>query len=211
MAIETLDVVSGGRGLTSLVGRATGLDASASARFRMRGDQSLDVFVTTPFEVLASRRIEGTISRDGAVVAATDLLAALQNGSSEVGQARDANWPGAMPPQEGFKLVDSLPVTVVRQLADEGQELTRQFSGPLGPPTSLLNQTVITVEGDDASVEIPMRMVFTCTALGLIPGFAAPIEVPRHLRVSTASRWVRIDSPYGSVYFSRGLGNVLAL
>lgn len=213
MAMETLDVDSGARGLISLLGRATGLDASASARVRKRSDDSLDVFVTTPFEVVASRRIVGTVSRDGAVVAATDLLGALQDGSREIGQARDPNWPGALPPEAGFELVETLPVTVVRQLADEGQNLTRQFSGPMGPPASLLNQNVITVDGDGGTdaVEIPMRMIFTCTSLGLIPGFAAPIEVPRHLRVSAAGRWVRLDAPYGSVYFSRGLGNVLAL
>ena len=51
-----------------------------------------------------------------------------------------------------------------------------------------------------------MRMIFTCTALGLIPGFAAPIDVPRHLRIATAGRWVRMDAPFGSVYHSTGLG-----
>ena len=50
-----------------------------------------------------------------------------------------------------------------------------------------------------------MRMIFACTALGLIPGFAAPIDVPRHLRVSTVGRWVRVDAPFGSVYRSTSL------
>lgn len=211
MPAETLEVTSGGPGLISLLGRATGLDASASARLRERDDASIDVFVTTPFEVTASRRITGRLSRDGAVVSAADLLGAVQTGARTIGPARDPNWPGALPPETGFQLVDTLPVAVVRQLADEGQNLARQFSGPMGPPSSLLSQTVITVQGEGLSVEIPMRMVFTCTSLGLIPGFSAPMDIPRHLRVATAGRWVRVDAPFGSVYRSTGLGNVLAL
>lgn len=207
---EWVSVEEGAAGLMSLVGRATGLDASASARFRERGDGTIDVFVTTPFDVIAARRIVGEVSRDGAVVAASDLLNALQKQVTEVGTARDPNWPGSLPPQDGFRELDVLPVTVVRQLADDGQALTRQFSGPLGPPASLLDQTVITVTGETGTtVDIPMRMVFACINLGLIPSFSAGMDIPRHLRVAGVGRWVRIDSPFGSVYRSGGLGNVL--
>lgn len=213
MPVESLHVTQGAAGLRALVGRAVGLDAAASVRFRDRGDGSIDAFVTTPFEVVASRRIRGEVSRDGAVVAASDLLNALHAESPEIGQARDPNWPGSLPPLHNYEELDTLPVSVVRQLADEGQSLTRQFSGPMGPPASLLNQTVITVEHEHTgtTVEIPMRMIFTCTSLGLIPGFSAPMDIPRHLRVSASGRWVRLDAPFGSVYRSTGLGNVLAI
>lgn len=207
--MESLRITQGAPGLTALVGRATGLDASASARFQvLDADAStVDVFVTTPFDCIAARRVSGEASRDGAVVATSDLLTALQEGRAEIGAARDPNWPGALPPREGFTVRDEVPVSVARQLADKGRELARQFSGPMGPPKSLLDSTVLTVDAEsDSPVEIPMRMIFTCTSLGLIPGFAAPIEVPRHLRVSTAGRWVRIDAPFGSVYHSTGLG-----
>ncbi len=211
MPVESLHVTDGAAGLRALVGRAADLDASASARFRDRGDGSVDVFVTTPFETVASRRVLGEVSRDGAVVAATDLFDALGSGATEIGPARDPNWPGSLPPLQNYEELDTLPVSVVRSLADEGQALARQFSGPMGPPASLLNQTVITVEHDQSGtkVEIPMRMIFTCTSLGLIPGFSAPMDVPRHLRVSAAGRWVRLDAPFGTVYLSTGLGNVL--
>ncbi|MGP6174467.1 hypothetical protein [Corynebacterium sp. A21] len=204
MIQETLALREGSPGLQALLGRAVGLDASASARLRQRGEQ-IEVFVTTPFEVVGSRRATGTVGRDGAVVGAHELLQALQNDSTEIGLPRDPNWPGALPPVSGFALVDTLPVTVVRELADQGQALARQFSGPLGPPANMLNQTVLTVSGNGLEAEVSMRMIFTCTALGLIPGFAAPIEIPRHLRVSVSGRWVRIDAPYGSVYRSTGL------
>lgn len=205
MLTESLRVDAGAPGLQALLSRATGIDASASARFRHLDDDTLDVFVTTPFEVVAARRIRGRASRDGAVVSAHALLTALHEGVEEVGPASDPNWPGALPPAEGFRLLDNLPVTVVRDLSDQGQALARQFSGPLGPPSSLLNQTVVTVTDGEREAEIPMRMIFACTSLGLIPGFAAPVDIPRHLRVSAVGRWVRVDAPFGSVYRSLGL------
>ncbi len=201
---ESLRILDGAAGLQSLIGRATDLDASASVRFRQLGDW-VDVFVTTPFQVVASRRVQGEASRDGAVVSAVELLDALRAGTPTIGPARDPNWPGALPPATGFQLLDEIPVDIVRDLSDKGQALARQFSGPLGPPASLLDQTVLTVTGEDGTAEIPMRTIFTCTSLGLIPGFAAPIDIPRHLRVSQIGRWVRVDAPFGTVYRSTTL------
>ncbi|MFH0412200.1 hypothetical protein ACG98H_08890 [Corynebacterium sp. L4756] len=219
---ESLVLYGGGAGIVSFLARVTGIDASAMVRLRQLTDGSdgnppvVDVFATTPFEVVAARRLQGTVSRDGAVVGADTMLSALNatdvsSASMDaplelnLGRPRDPSWPGALPPATGFKLIDNLPVDVVRHLADEGQKLARQFSGPMGPPQSLMNQTVVTAESGDVSVEIPMRMIFACTNLGLIPSFAAPMDVPRHLRVSGLSRWVRIDAPFGSVYHSNRL------
>ena len=211
MVNESLELRGGGPGLRALIARAVGLDVAALVRLRQLDENTVDVFVTTPFEVVASRRVEGTVSRDGAVVSANALHEALllgdaEPGTLELGPARDPSWPGALPPATGFVLLDTLPVEVVRELSDKGQQLARQFSGPLGPPASLLNQTVVTVTGPEhQEVGIPMRMIFACTNLGLIPGFAAPMDIPRHLRVSGLGRWVRVDAPFGSVYRSTRL------
>ncbi|ANE04679.1 hypothetical protein [Corynebacterium crudilactis] len=204
--LETLSVTSGARGLQALIARAVGLDKMASVRFRQLTPDVVDVFVTTPFGVSASRRVNGVVRRDGAAVGAQDLLQALSENREEIGAARDASWPGSLPPATGFTLIDELPTHVVRTLADQGQALARQFSGPMGPPASLMDQEVISAEGNGKTAHIPMRTVFTCTSLGLIPGFEAPNEVPRHLRVSVNGRWTRVDAPYGSVYHSAGLG-----
>ncbi|WP_448854770.1 hypothetical protein [Corynebacterium frankenforstense] len=246
---EFLELSDGASGLQALVSRAVGLDATALARLQQRGE-FVEVFVTTPFDVVASRRVRGTASRDGAVVSARRLLDELiVYNSAEpssrhlaLGSPRDPSWPGALPPAQGFKEIDRVPVDVVRTLADKGQSLARQFSGPLGPPRSLLDQTVLEVSstpggqesstatgtsgaggagaaagvdgaavgdpGPDAAVEkveIPMRMIFTCTSLGLIPGFAASTDIPRHLRVAKLGRWVRLDAPFGTVYRSTRL------
>ena len=184
MATETLTIERGGRGLISLLQRAVALQDRAMARFSTVSDAAVDVFVTTPFAVIASRRVAGSCSRDGAAVLVSDLLA----------DATDTTMTAAA-------------MDVVQRLSDQGRALARQFSGPLGPPQSLMDQAVITVNDD---TEIPMRLVFTLTALGLIPGMDAPAAIPRHLRVSRNSRWVRVDAPFGSAYHSSGI-NLLAL
>ncbi|MCF4007451.1 hypothetical protein L1O03_09770 [Corynebacterium uropygiale] len=202
---ERLEIGEGARGVRTLVGRACGLDASTLARLRNYDEYSVEVVLRTPFDVLASRRAHGRCIRDGAVVAARDLLEALSGPLSptrtelEIGPAHDPSWPGSLPPREGFVLLDEIPADVVRRLSDEGRALARQFSGPLGPPASLLNQTVLTVEGKTPR-SLPMRMIFACTSLGLVPGPGVPLSVPRHLRVSASGRWTRIDAPFGTVY-----------
>ncbi|MGY6463072.1 hypothetical protein ACXIUA_03960 [Corynebacterium sp. UMB8791] len=204
---ETLTVEQGERGLRALLQRALALQDDAYARFQRVGEHDVDVFVTTPFDCVVSRRVRGTVSRDGAVVPARRVLEVLETSTGALGAAQDQNWPGALPPAQGFVLREEVPISTARQLADEGRNLARQFAGPLGPPVSLLDAVVITVDADDRGpkLEIPMRAVFTCTSLGLIPGFEAPIEVPRYLRVSSAGRWVRIDAPFGTVYHSTSL------
>ena len=207
MATETLTIERGGRGLISLLQRAVALQGRAMARFSTVSDAAVDVFVTTPFAVIASRRVAGSCSRDGAAVLVSDLLADATD-TTMTAAALDAGWGmGALPPVAGFELLDEIPADVVQRLSDQGRALARQFSGPLGPPQSLMDQAVITVNND---TEIPMRLVFTLTALGLIPGMDAPAAIPRHLRVSRNSRWVRVDAPFGSAYHSTGI-NLLAL
>ena len=207
MATETLTIERGGRGLISLLQRAVALQDRAMARFSTVSDAAVDVFVTTPFAVIASRRIAGSCSRDGAAVLVSDLLADATD-TTMTAVAMDAGWGmGALPPVAGFELLDEIPADVVQRLSDQGRALARQFSGPLGPPQSLMDQAVITVNDD---TEIPMRLVFTLTALGLIPGMDAPAAIPRHLRVSRNSRWVRVDAPFGSAYHSTGI-NLLTL
>ena len=207
MATETLTIERGARGLISLLQRAVALQDRAMARFSTVSDAAVDVFVTTPFAVIASRRVTGSCSRDGAAVLVSDLLADATD-TTMTAVAMDAGWGmGALPPTTGFELLDEIPADVVQRLSDQGRALARQFSGPLGPPQSLMDQAVITVNDD---TEIPMRLVFTLTALGLIPGMDAPAAIPRHLRVSRNSRWVRVDAPFGSAYHSSGI-NLLTL
>ena len=133
----------GARGLTALLSRALALDAQASARIQEVSEGQLDVFVTTPFDAIASRRTSGSTTHPGATVSARAMLDALKSGAAEVGPARDTAWPGALPPASGFIAREEVPIGVARRLADEGRNLARQFSGPAGPPRSLLDGVVL--------------------------------------------------------------------
>ena len=124
-------IEQGARGLTALLSRALALDAQASARIQKVGEGQLDVFVTTPFDAIASRRTSGSTTDPGATVSARAMLDALKSGATEVGAARDTAWPGALPPASGFIAREEVPIGVARRLADEGRNLARQFSGPV--------------------------------------------------------------------------------
>lgn len=196
--MKAIEVTSGEPGMQAMLQRANALDAQAKVRLQQVG-QAANVYVTTPFGVLACRRVAGQV-RNTAPLRADNWM--------PVG-----DWPGALPPAEGFQLIDTVPADVAHDLAEQGRSLARQFSGPLGPPASLLEQNVLTVEDHSSgmSVNIPMRMVFACTAMGFVPPAYHDLpEIPRTLRVSTAGSWVRIDAPFGSVYFAKRL-NLLTL
>ncbi|MFC2548336.1 MAG: hypothetical protein ACFNWU_03130, partial [Corynebacterium matruchotii] len=108
MATETLTIERGGRGLISLLQRAVALQDRAMARFSTVSDAAVDVFVTTPFAVIASRRVAGSCSRDGAAVLVSDLLADATD-TTMTAVAMDAGWGmGALPPTTGFELLDEI-------------------------------------------------------------------------------------------------------
>lgn len=191
-------LTDGQQGAVAMLQRALRIDAATLARLRQRGDH-VDIFVQTPFGVLGSRTAVGTLEGGEVVARAEDLVTALAGG--EVADAQ-VLWQGVLPPETGFQLVDEVPAGVVSDLARKGKDLVRQFSGPLGPPVSLLNQDVLQVSGGGVEVGIPMRMIFAAVNLGFVPG--AQLDVPRHLRVSANGRWVRLDAAFGTVWYQSG-------
>lgn len=174
---------------TAMLQRAVRLDPEAYAR--VKGGE---LFVTTPFGVVASRRARFQASRDGAAVHAAELLAGPECAPM------DLMWPGALPPAEGFMLIDVVPAADVYTLATQGKALARQFNRP---PKSLLDQEVLTVSNGEATAALPMRAIFALVNLGFIP--AEFSDHPQQLRVSQCGRWTRVDAPFGTVYHSTGL------
>lgn len=215
---DTFRITQGAHGLMAVALRVQHLNSAALARVADLGDGSCDIFFTTPFGVTVARRVRGTVSRDGVVIPIMELIEGLKEEEAEGAavdacelsfHSHDGAWPGALPPLSAFQLLDEIPAADALRLADEGRALARQFSGPLGPPASLLDQEVIHVTSADGTKDcaIPMRSIFACAALSFIPPLGAnlPASIPRTLRVSVAGRWVRIDAPFGSVYRNEGL------
>jgi hypothetical protein len=65
-------------------------------------------------------------------------------------------------------------------------------------PVSLLDQEVINASGAGITIGIPMRCLFALTAMGFVDANGV-------VRVRTFRSWLRIDAPFGSVYYRRQL------
>lgn len=192
--------------LGAFVARAVRLDQSAAVRLRQRpGQERLDLWVSTPFDALVTRAAAGTVTPTDLTVAGSDLLAALAIVGGErmdPGLARDLLWRSALPPAQGWTVVDDVPAAVLGELADRGVALAREHPGPQGtPPASLLDQTVITVKGSGYDVAVPLRCLFALSGMGFVASAQAgsPASADEPVRISATDSWLRIDARYGAV------------
>lgn len=185
------------------------------------------VWVKTPFGPLAMRTARVQVLPDDVVIPASELkdIAARAlaqevfsdelNGEGlatssaptlpyRVSAQSAAAWPGFLPVLDGWQTVDYVPATAFRTLERQAREVASESSGPLGLPTSLLDQKVLTVSsgaGTDVAQElvadITMRDVFALCAMGFVPERPNDREP---VRVSSNSRWHRLDGRFGSIF-----------
>ncbi|MEY7972550.1 hypothetical protein AB8O38_11170 [Saccharomonospora xinjiangensis] len=185
--------------LGAFVARAVRLDAATAVRLRQRNEHLVEAWATTPFDVLVTRSVEGEVTPSDVTVSGNELLAALtvaRVDAMDPGPPRDLLWRSELPSVNGWRAVDSLPVTVVSDLADRGVELARENVGPHGtPPASLMDQTVLTVSGSQDEVKIPMRCLFALSGMGFVDSSVGEDTV----RVSATDSWLRLDARYGAV------------
>lgn len=185
--------------LSAFVARAVRLDGTTAVRLRRRGDDVVEAWTATPFEVLATRAVAGTVTPADVTVSGNELLAALAVAGGEVmdpGPARDLLWHAELPVSDRWQKVDELPVGVVSELADRGVALARDNAGPHGtPPASLMDQAVLTVTGGDLEVKVQMRCLFALSGMGL---FDSSIDGDV-IRVTATDSWLRLDARYGAV------------
>ncbi|WP_291344342.1 hypothetical protein [Corynebacterium sp.] len=213
-----------------LARKAEAMDAHALLRIRAVAAGSPDdpvaasrpagiarVWATTPFGPVACRTMAISPARDDMIVRADAVSAATGDARSVpqldaavpmtlgCGAAADSSWPGRLPVDGGWTVLDAVPAGVFRDLETQARGVAKEESGPLGLPTSLLDQKVLTVRGTGTSdgADISMREVFALCAMGFIPVEPAADE---HVRVSVKGRWRRLDGRFGSVYASEGFG-----
>ena len=187
--------------LGAFVARSVRLDGQTVVRLRNKGNDYVSAWVATPFDVLATRAVRGSVDPGDVTVSGNELLAALAVVGGErldPGPARDILWRAALPPIEGWQVVDELPVGVVSGLADRGVEVARRNPGPNGAaPTSLLDQSVLTVSGAGYEVKVPMRCLFALSGMGFLTESDA--DAGQTVRVAATDSWLRIDARYGAV------------
>lgn len=213
-----------------LARKAEAMDAHALLRIRSVAAGSPDdpvaasrpagiarVWATTPFGPVACRTMAISPARDDMIVRADAVSTATGDARSVpqldaavpmtlgCGAAADSSWPGRLPVDGGWTVLDAVPAGVFRDLETQARGVAKEESGPLGLPTSLLDQKVLTVRGTGTSdgADISMREVFALCAMGFIPVEPAADE---HVRVSVKGRWRRLDGRFGSVYASEGFG-----
>lgn len=185
--------------LGAFVARVVRLDPAAVVRLRA-ADGRVTVWAATPFDVLATRTVHGSLQPADLTATANGLLTALTVDRSEtVDPGPAALWPGSLPPDEGWTAVDDVPAAELERLTDRGLTVARENAGPHGPPTSLLDQVVLTVSADDPAirapaVKVPMRCLFALSGMGFL-GSGDGTSV----RVSATGRWLRLDARYGAV------------
>ena len=81
-----------------------------------RDNGLVEAWVATPFDVLATRSVRGQVRPADVTVSGSELLAALAIVGGErldPGPPRDLMWHSALPPGDGWRVVDELPVRIV--------------------------------------------------------------------------------------------------
>ena len=185
--------------LGAFVARVVRLDPAAAARLRA-GPGTVTAWASTPFDVLATRTVHGHVDPSDVTVSANALLTALAvEKAATVDPGVGGLWPGDLPPDTGWSPVDVVPAAEIDALTERGLAVARENAGPLGPPTSLLDQNVLTVSAPAGpTVKVPLRCLFALSGMGFVGGDG-------EVRVSATGGWLRLDAHYGAVVRRRTL------
>jgi hypothetical protein len=184
--------------LGAFIARVVRLDQVATVRL-LGGHGRVTAWASTPFDVLATRSVHGTLDPADVTVPAAGLLTALTvERAGTVDPGAGGVWRGELPPAEGWSPVDDVPAAELERLAERGLAVARENAGPLGPPASLLDQTVLTVTGGEGAVvrspvKVPLRCLFALSGMGFIGTGEGAV------RVSATGTWMRLDARYGAV------------
>lgn len=195
--------------LGAFTARVVRLDQAATMHLS-GADGRVTAWAHTPFDVLVTRSVAGSMEPAPRTVLASALLTALAVDRAEAVDPGPAAgpWAGELPPDGGWALVDDIPAGELDGLADRGIALAREHAGPMGPPASLMDQTVLTVSPASGSsaegvtpvraVKVPMRVLFALSGMGFL-GDSGGDGAEQVVRVSATGSWVRLDARYGAV------------
>ncbi|MGE3284648.1 MAG: hypothetical protein AB7J32_00935 [Pseudonocardia sp.] len=214
--------------LGAFTARVVRLDQVAPVRLRAqrRGDERYVVaWAPTPFDALATRSVRGEVEPADLTVSASGLLTALavdRAPTIDPGPQLPAVL-GDLPPEDGWTVVEDVPAAELDAIAERGLAVARENAGPLGPPASLLDQTVLTAQAGAApagasgaagapgaggtagapgtpaagpgAVKVPLRCLFALSGMGFL-GAGAGTDI---VRVSATGSWLRLDARFGAI------------
>ncbi|HZM66628.1 MAG TPA: hypothetical protein VFC16_10060 [Nakamurella sp.] len=181
----------------AFTGRVARWDPAALVRLRADGEW-VRLWAGTPFDVLVTRAIHGSLTPTDVTVHAGNLLSGLAVATApevDPGPTADAAWHFQLPPATGWVRVDEVPAAVLAALTEEGTTGAKMRPGPAGgASTALLDTEVLNATGSGMRVALTLRMLFAMSGMGFAP--AKPDEM---VRISATDAWARIDGRYGAV------------
>jgi hypothetical protein len=173
----------------------------------LAADGQVTLWASTPFDVLATRTVRGSLHSGTVTVRAADLLGGLAVSAApviDIGHDLGDVWRSRLPPADGWDPIDDVPVSVIQAIVRSGTEavvlLDQQVGHASGRgrgvavPDEVLDAASLTVTGAGRDVGVPLRVLFALSGMG----FAAdgPDEV---VRVRATRTWLRLDARYGAV------------
>jgi hypothetical protein len=181
--------------LTPLVRRAAALDQDTMVRLTGSGGV-LTVWVALPFDVLASRTVPAPpgIADIDLAAAAGETLSWLDGVRREPPVRLDLRWRGALPPRQGWRRLDVVPDSAIRDVVRAGAREIKSLGGTAPRrEQALLDAVVLTVAGDSAEAKITLRVAAALTRMGFLPRES-------QAGVDVVGRWIRLAGGYGAVY-----------
>jgi len=197
-------------GLMPLARRVAALDPNGVLRIRLDAGSAAG-YARLPFGVLVGRTVRVTWAGlpVDCVVRAGDLVGWLDGRTDEPPLRRDLEWRGALPPVTGWRRVERVPDTVVRDVVRkgaatfreaaerEGVQLGRRGVQPRAEVAdALLDSVVLTAVDGTARAEVTLRTVSALTRMGFLPDGS-------HVAIDVCGRWSRVAAEFGSVYVER--------
>jgi hypothetical protein len=193
-------------GVTPLVRRAGALDPRTVVRIVL-DTRAIAAYVRLPFDVLVGRTV--AVRWDGAridcAVRGQELIRWLDGEVDVPPSRRDTEWRGAVPPNVGWRRVETIPDDVVRDVVRKGASTFREAAEREGVPgarpradvaDALLDSVVLTAVNGPMRAEVTLRSISALTRMGFLPEGS-------HAAVDICGRWLRIAARYGSAYAER--------
>ncbi|WP_308442881.1 hypothetical protein [Catellatospora sp. TT07R-123] len=181
----------------AFLSRLVRLDPAALVRLRPAGADRTALWAALPWGVLVTRTVDGCADRDRVTTAA-----ALLAGAARLPE-RDGDWRLPLPPSAG-RVLESLPVEVVRQAAEAAAATLREVEadglrgravGQRVLRDALLDHVVITGKSDidDVPFSVPQRLVQAVVRMGFL-GTSGQVSVV------TAGPWTGLAASFGTAW-----------
>jgi hypothetical protein len=183
--------------LAEFVARVVALDPTAGVRLRGGDNRHVTAWAATPFDVLATRSVAGTLEPADVAVPATSLLTALAvERADTVDPGAGAAWRSELPPDTGWTAAGEGDAADWAELVERGLESAAADGTGHGPSAALLDETAAVLPVPvGPPVRIPLRCLFALSGLGLL---AASDPAPP-VRVAATGSWLRLETPGGAV------------